>query len=889
MSADPKELKDLTTVMAEFLKQGGKASTIIDAMTASTKNFAKGLTASKDVLGQILEKIEAGEGAYSDLSYKVRNLAEAEKDIAKTLAVKKLALQQNLKIEEAEAVIARQAFIKDLLRADLSKEERLTLLKRYSALQKNLHIQEEEEELAERILEYDDERLKIEKNIVANGRLLKDIITDQRAAQAVFIGQLIKGYDLTKELFEEARKEGMTIGQSFHEAGIAMSDAFSLTGTSAKDSMEVMSGMRSEMGSLEGVTRDARLEASSLAKTFGIANSEAGKLTAQFATMPGATMESANESLKFAGNLAKAAHVAPGDVMKEIANSAEDVASFSKDGGKNIATAAVAAKKLGMEFGSLTKMADSLLDFESSINKQMEASVLLGKEINLDKAREMALNGDLVGMTQEVLANVGGEAEFNKMNMIQRKALAESLGVSVQDLGKMVKNQDKLSNLTEEQQQALASGESSLDETLAHAGGFASKMKEAGLSAVSLVGSIGGFKDGLKSSKELAMGVFGSLRDGVKGMKGGGGIKGGLKGMLGMDKVKEGGEDAAKKSDKIKGGGGFKNSMKGLADGFKQMAGAKVTQGIGNLALAAPAMILAITGIPFMAAVSMLGTPAGIGLQGLSEGLKGKGMGAALIGKGIANLALYGLASIVAVLGIPFMVAVALGGILAGKGLEGLSKGLKAMGAVKPKDILMLALLGAALIPAAYAFSLLKGVDVGSIIAFSIALPLLGLAAAGLGFLAPFIAAGAASLAVLGIGMIAVAGGLMILQAAQGGIAVFENLTALAANVAGLGGVAMALMGIGAGLSFMAIAGFAAMPIIGALVALATMGPALSALGGMFGGGEEKGGGEDDKMQILIDEIKGLRSEMSKGGVVNMDGKKVGETLRLAMNTSGIR
>lgn len=889
MAVDPKELKDLTTIMGEFLKQGGKASAIIDAMNASAKNFAKGLSASKDVLGDILERIEAGDGAYSELSYKVRNIAEAEKDLNKTLAVKRVALQRNLEIEEAEAVVARETFLKELLKAKVADKDREVLLKRYDQLQKNLHIQEEEEELAERILEYNEERLKIEKNIKANMQVMKDIFTDSRAAAAVFVGQLIKGFDTSKELFEEARKEGMTIGQSFHEAGLAMSDAFTLTGASAKDSMEVMSGMRSEMGSLESVTQDARLEAASLAKTFGIANSEAGKLTAQFATMPGATMESANESLKFAGNLAKAADVAPGEVMKDIANSSEDVASYTKDGGKNIATAAVAAKKLGMEFGSLTKMADGLLDFETSINKQMEASVLLGKEINLDKAREAALNGDLVGMTQEVLANVGGEAEFNKMNMKQRQALAESLGVSVQDLSKMVKHQDELTNLTEEQQQALASGESSLDETLANAGGLGSKLWEGTKTVGGMVVGFGEVSKGIKDAGQEAKSLFGGFGKFFAGMKGGGGIKGGLKGALGMDKVKEGGEDAAKKSDKVKGGGGFKNSMKGLADGFKQMAGGKVTQGIGNLALAAPVMIIGLAGIPFMAAVAMLGVPAGIGLQGLSEGLKGKGMGAALIGKGIANLALYGLASIAAVLGIPFMIAVALTGWLAGLGMIGLSKGLAALAKVPLQGILVLGLLGIALIPAAFAFSLLKGVDVGSIIAFSIALPLLGLAAAGLGFLFPFIAAGAASLALLGVGMIAVAGGLMILQAAKGGLAVFESLTTLADGAAGLGGVAIALMGIGAGLSFMALAGFAAMPIIGALVALATMGPALSALGDMFGGGEEKGGGEDEKMQILIDEIRGLRTEMSKGGIVNLDGKKVGETLRLAMNTSRVR
>ena len=42
---------------------------------------------------------------------------------------------------------------------------------------------------------------------------------------------------------------------------------------------------------------------------------------------------------------------------------------------------------------------------------------------------------------KEVLKQVGGEAEFNKMNVIQRKALAESVGQSVENLSRLVRNQ----------------------------------------------------------------------------------------------------------------------------------------------------------------------------------------------------------------------------------------------------------------------------------------------------------------------------------------------------------------------------------------------------------------------------------------------------------------
>jgi hypothetical protein len=70
----------------------------------------------------------------------------------------------------------------------------------------------------------------------------------------------------------------------------------------------------------------------------------------------------------------------------------------------------------------------------------MEASLLLGRQINLDRARQLALSGDQEGVMKEILKQVGGEAEFNRMNVIQRKALADSVGVNVEQLSRLVRN-----------------------------------------------------------------------------------------------------------------------------------------------------------------------------------------------------------------------------------------------------------------------------------------------------------------------------------------------------------------------------------------------------------------------------------------------------------------
>ena len=41
---------------------------------------------------------------------------------------------------------------------------------------------------------------------------------------------------------------------------------------------------------------------------------------------------------------------------------------------------------------------------------------------------------------REILKQVGGEVEFNRLNVIQRKALADSVGVNVEQLSRLVRN-----------------------------------------------------------------------------------------------------------------------------------------------------------------------------------------------------------------------------------------------------------------------------------------------------------------------------------------------------------------------------------------------------------------------------------------------------------------
>jgi hypothetical protein len=100
-----------------------------------------------------------------------------------------------------------------------------------------------------------------------------------------------------------------------------------------------------------------------------------------------------------------------------------------------------------MNLKQVDAIAGSLLDFESSIENELQAELLLGKDINLEKARQAALNNDLATVAKEIANQVGTSAEFAEMNRIQQEAIAKSVGMTREDLAKSLQEQEALTKL----------------------------------------------------------------------------------------------------------------------------------------------------------------------------------------------------------------------------------------------------------------------------------------------------------------------------------------------------------------------------------------------------------------------------------------------------------
>jgi hypothetical protein len=136
------------------------------------------------------------------------------------------------------------------------------------------------------------------------------------------------------------------------------------------------------------------------------------------------------------------------EVQKEISSlSAATTLSLSKNP-KELAKAVATAKSLGMEMAQLESISGSLLNFESSIASELEAELLLGKQLNLEKARQAALDNDLVTLSKELSENIGTSADFAKMNRIQQEALASSMGMGREEIAKTLYLQDQLRGYT---------------------------------------------------------------------------------------------------------------------------------------------------------------------------------------------------------------------------------------------------------------------------------------------------------------------------------------------------------------------------------------------------------------------------------------------------------
>ena len=210
------------------------------------------------------------------------------------------------------------------------------------------------------------------------------------------------------------------------------------------DAEETAMSLSQQFGGLKDVSFATQLNTNLMATNMGITGDEAATVVGTFAKLNNMSAETATDMAATTKSMAKAAGVPISKVMKDVANNTEAFALYGKNGGKNIAQAAVAAAKLGVEMDAMTKVTDSLLDFETSITNELELGAMLGKNINLDRARGLAAAGEQTEAVKATVEALGGIEAFNKMDIWSRRKAAELLGLQVDEFQSIAANADKL-------------------------------------------------------------------------------------------------------------------------------------------------------------------------------------------------------------------------------------------------------------------------------------------------------------------------------------------------------------------------------------------------------------------------------------------------------------
>jgi hypothetical protein len=124
---------------------------------------------------------------------------------------------------------------------------------------------------------------------------------------------------------------------------------------------------------------------------------------------------------------------------------------------KQLTAAVIQSNKLGFSLEKSKQIAEQLLNFEESIENELSAELLIGRDLNLEQARLLALNGKSAEATALIAEQMGGSAGFAAMNVIQQESLAKALGMSANELADSLLHQENLSKLKNSDKKLLES------------------------------------------------------------------------------------------------------------------------------------------------------------------------------------------------------------------------------------------------------------------------------------------------------------------------------------------------------------------------------------------------------------------------------------------------
>jgi len=265
---------------------------------------------------------------------------------------------------------------------------------------------------------------------------------------AYLLGTIIKGNDEVVKLGRELQMttdESLALKKNFDSIALSSGKAY-LNQANLKEAMQ---GLAKETGITAGFSNDQLENQTFLTKQVGLTSKQASKF-AKYQTTTGKTAKETN--LEIAEQVQKLENETGivfklNDIMGEVADTNAGLKAAYGFNNTLLAEQVIKTKQLGINMAQAEKIAGGMLDFESSIEAELKAELLTGKDISLEKARQLALDGKSSEAAAEILKQVGSSHDLAKMNVIQQEALAKAAGMERNELIASVKEREFINKI----------------------------------------------------------------------------------------------------------------------------------------------------------------------------------------------------------------------------------------------------------------------------------------------------------------------------------------------------------------------------------------------------------------------------------------------------------
>jgi len=240
------------------------------------------------------------------------------------------------------------------------------------------------------------------------------------------------------------------IGKYAFETGLSLGQVAAL-GPQLLINSKAVAAFAEEFGTVGELSTSLAIDLKKQTIQYGVAAKDAAKLMKIQQGMTGATKESITADLPGMYKDARRAGVSPAKLMETMAGSSEFLSKYVGGSVKEMGKFAIEAAKSGVSLQSIEASMKGALDWETSIGKEMEASMLLGREINLDKYRQLAFNEDGTGALQEQMRILRSMGPLDQLRLDQKEALADVFSMEFGAIVSLQREQDILNNAVNEQ------------------------------------------------------------------------------------------------------------------------------------------------------------------------------------------------------------------------------------------------------------------------------------------------------------------------------------------------------------------------------------------------------------------------------------------------------